>query len=144
MYDIDNKGLQDIIGHEGKENVAYWDADGGVWTIGVGHTGPEVRAGLVWTDAQVMDALRVDVSWAVAALNKLVRVPLDQNQVNALVDFIFNEGAGNFGGSTLLRLLNAGDYAGADAQFKRWNLAGGRVLAGLVKRREDEAEEFSA
>lgn len=144
MYDIDDKGLADIIGHEGKKNAAYWDAYGGVWTIGVGHTGPEVHQDLVWTDQQVMDALRADCAWAVAALNRLVTVPLDQNQVNALVDFIFNEGAGAFGGSTLLRLLNAGDYKGADAQFQRWNLAGGRVLAGLVKRRQDEAEEFNA
>lgn len=144
MYDISDKGLADIIRHEGKKNAAYWDADGGVWTIGVGHTGPDVYEGLVWSDQQIMDALRKDVAWAVAAVNKLVRVPLDQNQVDALVDFIFNEGVGAFGGSTLLRLLNAGDYAGADAQFQRWDLAGGRVLAGLVKRRADEAEEFNA
>ncbi|MFK9512027.1 lysozyme, partial [Escherichia coli] len=77
-------------------------------------------------------------AWAVeeydafeARVRRIVTVPLTANQLGALVSFAYNLGTGALASSTLLRLLNAGDYKGAAAQFARWNRAGGRVLAGL-------------
>jgi len=73
----------------------------------------------------------------------MITVPLTQHQFDALVDWTFNEGSGNLASSTLLRKLNDGDYAGADAEFARWVRGGGRVLPGLVKRRALEATWFN-
>jgi lysozyme len=94
------------------------------------------------TQAQADAWLREDLAKAAACVNANVKVPLTQNQFDALTDFCFNVGVGNFIASTLLRLLNAGNYAGAATQFDRWNLAAGRVLPGLVKRRLAERQLF--
>ncbi|MCY1458796.1 Lysozyme RrrD [compost metagenome] len=75
-------------------------------------------------------------------VERLVQVPLTGNQWDALVSFTYNLGAANLESSTLLRLLNAGDYVGAAGQFPRWNKAGGKVLPGLVRRREAERVLF--
>jgi lysozyme len=122
--------------------TAYQDAVG-VWTIGWGHTGPEVCAGLVWTQAQADTALSNDEHNAVYMVNNLVQVILTQHEFDALVDFVFNVGGGNFRTSTLLTKLNAGDYAGAANEFQKWDHAAGRVLAGLLKRRTEEQNEFN-
>jgi len=122
--------------------VAYQDAVG-VWTIGWGHTGPEVHAGLVWTQAQADLQLTIDEKSAVATVNNLVQVILTQHEFDALVDFTFNVGGEALRTSTLLTKLNAGDYAGAVAEFPKWDHAAGRVLAGLLKRRIQEANEFN-
>ena len=144
MRTSDN-GLRFLIAREGKRNAAYPDpATGGEpITIGVGHTEPGViKLGMYWTDQQVMDALREDVQRFEDAINRLVQVALTQNQFDALVSFVFNVGEGNFANSTLLRLLNGGDYAGSAAQFIRWNKANGQVMGGLTIRRQLEAELF--
>ena len=75
-------------------------------------------------------------------VEKLVKVPLTQNQFDALVCFAYNVGLGNLKSSTLLKLLNAGDYSGACAQFSRWNKSNGRPMKGLTIRRKAEAELF--
>lgn len=115
-------GLAALIDREAKCNDAYPDPKHGwaVPTIGVGHTGPEVHQGLVWTDLQVMDALARDLRASEDAINAAVRVAVTQNQFDALVSFIHNVGVGAFQGSTLLRVLNTGDHSGASAQFRRW------------------------
>jgi lysozyme len=133
-------GIKFIEEREGCRLTAYQDSVG-VWTIGVGHT-IGVVPGMTITQEEADDLLAEDLANAEAAVNSLVKVPLSQPQFDALVDFVFNEGATQFRSSTLLRLLNAGDYEGADQQFARWDLAGGRVLAGLVTRRRLEAEMF--
>lgn len=96
------------------------------------------------TQQQADDYLRRDVRQFERAVARQVRVPLTQGQFDALVSFAFNLGEGALAQSTLLRLLNAGDYAGAAAQFDRWNKAGGRVLPGLVRRRAAERALFEA
>jgi len=73
-----------------------------------------------------------------------VKEPLSDDQTAALADFIYNLGAGNFRSSTLLRKLNAGDYAGAAAEFDKWDYAGGKELAGLLRRREAETTLFTS
>jgi lysozyme len=115
---------------------------GAPWTGGWGHTGPDVRPGMVITREMAVDWLRADVRGAEAVVKRDVTVALNQEEYDALVDLVFNIGSGNFDTSTLLRKLNAGDTVGAIAEFARWNLAGGKVLAGLVKRREAERVLF--
>lgn len=110
--------------------------DGNPWTIGWGHTGPEVRKGLVWTQAQCDAADLEDMREAEAIVSKVVKVAVSQGQFDALV--LFQNNTGSLGTSTLLKLLNAGDYAGAQGQFKRWNKNDGKVMRGLVRRRAAE------
>lgn len=89
-----------------------------------------------------MALLRADLGTAEAAVNRLVTVPLTQNQFDALVSLVFNIGEGNFSKSTLLRRLNAGEREAAAGQFGRWNKSKGVELAGLTKRRAAERELF--
>lgn len=137
------KGLALTEEFEGLRLTAYQDSVG-VWTIGYGHTGADVHAGLTITQQQASDLLMQDVSSAVAAVNRLVTVPLTQNQFDALVDFTFNLGQGNLAKSTLLREVNAGNFAAAAAQFIVWDRAGGVEVAGLKRRREAEAALFQS
>jgi lysozyme len=129
---------------EGCKLTAYQDSVG-VWTIGYGHTGSIVnRMGVVITQAQADSLLMQDIARFEDGVNKLVKVPLNQNQFDALVDFSFNLGLGNLGSSTLLKKLNAGDIKGAAEEFLRWDKAGGKVLAGLTRRRKAERDLFLA
>jgi lysozyme len=136
-----DQGLALTEQFEGLQLTAYQDPVG-VWTIGYGHTGADVQPGLTITQEQASDLLLQDVAGAVAAVNRLVTVPLTQNQFDALVDFTFNVGQGNLASSTLLRELNAGNTAGAAAQFLVWVYAKGVELPGLVTRRQAEAALF--
>lgn len=111
------------------------------WTIGYGHT-KTAKPGMKITERGAEELLRQDLAWCEEAVRTGVKVPLTQNQFDALVSFVFNVGAGAFKRSTLLRLLNQGDYDGAASQFQRWNKAGGQVLKGLTRRRKAEAEKF--
>ena len=137
---LSQAGLNLIKSHEGLRTSAYQDPVG-VWTIGYGHTGT-AKPGQKINEAQAEQLLRKDVGWAEDAVRKNVKVPLTQGQFDSLVSFTFNLGAGALGKSTLLQKLNAGDYAGAQAEFGKYVHAGGRVLPGLVRRRNEEAQMF--
>jgi len=126
---------------EGLKLIAY-KCPAGIWTNGYGHTGPDVTPGQVITQVQADALLARDLERFEAGVARLVQVHLSQNQFDALVSFSFNLGLGALQGSTLLRLLNAGDYAGAAAQFPRWNKAGGKELPGLTRRRAAEQALF--
>lgn len=126
---------------EGLRLEAYLDT-GGVWTIGYGHTGEEVRRGLTIDLAQAETWLTEDLREAEGYVSKLVKVGLTQNQFDALVSFVYNIGGTAFGYSTLLRKLNAGDYEGAANQLLRWNKDNGKVIRGLTNRRKRERELF--
>lgn len=134
-----DQGLDLIMQREGKRNEAYLDtANPPVWTIGVGHTGPEVHEGLIWTDEQVFDALRGDMAWVEGSINSKVLVPLEQFEFDALASFVFNVGEGQFASSTLLRLLNEGRPRDeVAAQFDRWH-----VPPSIITRRNGEREQF--
>lgn len=138
-----DKGLSLIKGFEGFRGRAY-KCPAGVWTIGYGHTGLEVKSGSVITEWQGGELLKKDIARFERAIDNLVKVPLNQNQFDALVSFVFNVGEVAFSKSTLLKLLNAKDYTGAAAQFPRWNKGGGKVLPGLVKRRAAERKLFES
>jgi len=139
------------VGHyfESCKLVAYPDPgsrNGEPWTIGWGHTGPEVHKGLVWTQQQADAQFLVDVAKFERGVERLVTVPLTQGQFDALVLFAFNVGldidddkiAEGLGDSTLLRKLNAGDYEGAALEFRKWNKNDGKVMRGLTRRRAAE------
>ena len=138
---ISADGLEFIKQAEGCKLAAYKDSVG-VLTIGVGHT-KDVHGGMHITEAEAMALLEDDLQDVYRCIEAYVHVPLSQGQFDSLCSFIFNLGCGAFKGSTLLNLLNKGDYEGAAAQFKRWDHAGDVKLAGLTKRRLGEAEMFS-
>lgn len=138
---ISADGLEFIKQAEGCRLTAYQDSVG-VWTIGVGHT-KGVIPGQIITQGIADSLLEEDLQDVYTCIYANVHVPLSQGQTDALVSFIFNLGCGSFKKSTLLRMLNAGDFEGACGQFQRWNKAGNLTLAGLTKRRAGEAEMFS-
>lgn len=140
MMQIGRKGLELIKSFEGCRLEAYI-CPAGVPTIGYGHT-HGVRLGQIISQKQADDLLLEDLDQFVKAVNRLVIVPLNQNQFDALVSFVFNIGIGAFTSSTLLRLLNQRAYNEAADQFKRWNKGGGKVLKGLVRRRQAEEDLF--
>jgi lysozyme len=117
----------------------------GVLTIGWGHTnhhGTKFDQNSVWTQGQCDAEFLSDMVGFEAAVHRLVNVPLNQDQFDALVSFAYNCGEGNLEISTLRKKLNAGDFAGAANEFPRWNKAKGKVLAGLTRRRASEALLF--
>jgi lysozyme len=112
-----------------------------VLTIGYGHTGKDVKAGMVITGEQAAELLRQDMASAVACVNNNA-LPCTQGQFDALVDFVFNLGANQFLRSTLLRKHRAGDYVGAAKEFGRWVYDNKKKLPGLVTRREKERKLY--
>jgi lysozyme len=138
-------GLSLIRQAEGLRLRAYL-CPANVWTIGIGTTvypdGRKVRSGDKCTEQQADRYLAHDLQEFERAVAAMVTVPLTGNQFSALVSLAYNVGAPALRGSTLLRFLNAGDYAGAANQFPRWNRGAGRVLPGLVKRRAAERDLF--
>lgn len=139
---ISQAGIELIKRFEGLRLKAYPDpATGGEpWTIGVGHTGG-VRPGDVITEARADELLRLDVTRFEKAVARLCPITT-QPQFDALVSFAFNVGEGNLKDSTLRRMHNEGNYAGAAGQFARWSNANGKRMEGLVRRREAEAQLY--
>jgi len=123
--------------------TSYQDIKG-IWTVGYGHTGPEVVEGLTWTQNQADTQLVIDLQRAERMVDTCVTTTLTQGEYDALVDFAFNLGTNAEKGSTLLRLVNSGDMAGAAAQFDAWDHANGQVVAGLLRRRVAEEKEFNS
>ncbi len=113
-----------------------------VWTCGYGATGADVGRGTVWEQADADQRLADDLRKFAIAVDHMVRVRVTEGQRAALISLAFNVGSVALKESTLLKLLNAGDYHGAGDQFARWNKGGGRVLTGLVSRRAAEQELF--
>lgn len=118
----------------------------GVWTIGYGTTrwpdGRRVKSGETITRQMAEQVLRLHIRDFAGEVDRMVHVPINEGERAALVSFAYNVGSAAFGSSTLLKLLNADDRAGAAEQFRRWNMGGGRVLEGLSRRREEEAAMF--
>lgn len=121
--------------------VAYQDS-AGIWTIGWGHT-QGVEEGMTCSQAQADQWLLDDVGFAENAVNQLVKIGLTQEEFDALVDFVFNVGIGNFQKSTLLVLINDNDIEGAIGEFDKWDMAGGKVVSGLLRRRDAEKALFT-
>lgn len=137
---ISNNGIALVQQSESCSLVAYKDPIG-IWTIGFGHI-KDVKQGDTCTYSQAIEWLKQDTEEAESYVNDLVKVSLNQNELDALIDFVFNLGPTNFKNSTLLRLINEGNKLAAAQQFERWNKAGGKVLSGLTKRRLAEKALF--
>ncbi|MEG4202016.1 glycoside hydrolase family protein [Microcoleus sp. Pol12A5] len=140
---INQEGFKLLTTFEGCKVTAY-DDGGGVWTIGYGHTGDDVYPELTISQTQAEELLREDLEKFESYVEDAVEVEIDDNQFSALVCFCFNVGPGTegFGGSTLLKLLNNGDYQGAANQFPVWNKVNGEPWPGLTRRRFAEQALF--
>lgn len=139
---LNSEGLKLLTTFEGCELAAY-DDGGGVWTIGYGHI-KGVYAGMTITQAEAEAFLNEDLVEFESYVEEAVQTTVNDNQFAALVCFCFNVGPGTdgFGGSTLLKKLNAGDMQGAAAQFPRWNKVDGKPWIGLTRRRLAEQALF--
>lgn len=130
--------------YEGFRPQAYQDSIG-VWTIGYGTTrinGQPVKAGMTITQDHALQLVQQEVNKLWSQIEQITKVNLNDNQMNALVDFAYNLGFNALKNSTLMRLVNESKFAEAANQFPRWVYAGGKVLPGLVKRREAERQLF--
>ena len=138
---VSNKGVDLICEFEGKRLAAYDDGVG-VWTIGFGTikypNGVRVKKGDTCTLEQAKEYMRHDLIEFEYTVNSSVKVPLNQNQFDALVSLAYNIGSSAFKSSTLVKKLNTGDYQGAADQFNVWVNAGGKRMQGLVNRRDKE------
>jgi len=137
---ISQKGIDLIKKYEGCKLEAYKDPVG-ILTIGYGHTG-NVTSGMRISQSEADSFLISDLAKFEKAVSQYVKVNLNQSMFDALVSFTYNVGSGNLKNSTLLKLLNNGDFSGAADEFLKWNKAGGKVLAGLTKRRNEERNLF--
>lgn len=142
-FQYSKNGMMLTESFEGLRLESYQDV-AGVWTIGYGHAAPDIKQSMTITEEQAQTLLQSDVAASVECVNSAVKVSINQNQFDALCDFTFNEGRGSFLRSTLLKLLNMGDYLGASGQFQKWVYAGGEVQSGLIRRRDAEAALFNS
>lgn len=136
MEELSAQGEDLLFKREDKRNVVYLDSKG-IPTVGVGHTGPEVHMGDVWTDEQVDEAYRKDSAWVAAAIAESVKVPLLPNQYDSLFSFTWNVGANGEEHSHLVGFINAGDFAGAAKAFDAWH-----IPAEVTTRRNGEKFQF--
>ena len=134
------EGIELIKNFEGCELKAYQDSVG-VWTIGYGHT-KEVKEGDEINQEHAEFMLTEEMPEYEGYINNMVKVPLEQNQFDALCSWVYNLGPTNLKNSTLLTVLNQERYKEVPQEIKRWNKAGGVVLNGLIIRRQAEALLF--
>jgi lysozyme len=136
----------DLIRQEESFRAEPYQDDAGVWTIGYGHTGRldgvPVEDHSPVSEEYAREVLEEDIEEFEADVRRLVTAPLTELQFAALVCFVFNLGATNLASSTLLRLLNRGDYEGAAWEFRKWRIAGGTIMPGLITRRGREEQLF--
>ena len=137
---ISDEGLSLIKHFEGCELKAYRCA-ANVLTIGYGST-KGVTEDMEITQEEAESLLQEEMHEYEGYINDMVKVPLEQHQFDSMVSWVFNLGSGNLSSSTLLKKLNNSEYDEVPEQIKRWNKAGGKVLEGLVRRREAEALLF--
>ena len=138
MQVCNQEGIDLIKSFEDCVLTSYQDS-GGVWTIGRGHTGPEVVEGLVWTQDQVDETFASDLlNKAEKPLNDLINVHTNDNQFSALCSLCFNIGQGRFAHSGLLVALNGCNYASIPTHIMGWDTIRGVTSAGLVRRRKAE------
>lgn len=144
--DISDAAIESLKLSEGLRLTAYPDPgsrDGNPWTIGYGSTGPDIRKGMTWTKEQAHARFVADIRRFEDQVEKVLQgAATTQAQFDALVHFAYNIGVHALSKSTLLRLHKAGHYDGAVREFARWNKNDGKVMAGLTKRRAEEAAMY--
>jgi lysozyme len=144
--ELNQAGINLIKSFESCRLEAYPDpgTGGDPWTIGHGHTGPEVHEGLVWTQEQADEAFVQDSQKFCSQVSALVPDSTNSNQFSACVSLAYNIGISNFSKSLLLRCMQKNNWNDAAKQFMNWTKAAGKVLPGLVKRREAEMALFQS
>lgn len=130
-----------IRAFEGLRLTAYQDMVG-VWTIGYGTTGSDVKAGMVIDALEANRRLYEQIDWLADRLGLIIPLSLNQNQFDALLSFCYNLGLGAYKGSMLKKFIDSGNYSSAAEEFGKWVFAGRRNVPGLVRRREAERELF--
>jgi lysozyme len=130
-----------IASFEGLKLISYQDGNK-IWTIGYGHTGRDVYPGKVITKEEAEVLLQSDLSSTATYLNEDIKVPITQNQFDALVSLVYNIGIGNFSHSTCFRCLNEKQYTAAADAILLWRSVAGKPSAGLIRRREAEKALF--
>jgi lysozyme len=138
---VSQRGIDFIKRFEGFRPMAYRDM-GGVWTVGYGHTGPDVTEALIITEATAQKLLEADVRHFELCVENALHRDVNQEQFDALVSFAFNVGCHAFQRSTMLKHINAGNHDSAVAEFIRWNKVGEREVEGLTRRRRAEADLY--
>lgn len=140
---LDKKGLDLIKSFEGCKLRAYKCVPTEkYYTIGYGHYGKDVKKDMVITSKQAEELLIKDLTKFEQYVNSYVKVDITQSMFNALTSFCYNCGPGALGSSNLLKYINKKEFEKASKEFPKWNKSGGKVLNGLVKRREKERKEF--
>ena len=136
-------GIRHIREFEGERLKAY-KCSAGVWTIGVGHTSaagePTVVEGMTITANESAAILARDLAAFELGVERMLKVDVSQNQFDVLVSFAFNCGLGALKKSTLLKRVNEGKFDAVPAELMKWTKAGGKEVAGLVRRRRAEAK----
>ena len=139
---IGKAGIALIQSYEKCRLKAYLPTPADKWTIGWGHTGDDVGPDTVWTQEEADAEFLNDIAWVENCVNKAVTAQLTQNEFDALCSLCFNIGCPKFQTSTLVKLLNQHNFDAAEQEFRRWDKQKGQVLAGLTKRRAEEARLF--
>jgi len=137
---ISEEGIKLIKSFEGCKLQAYQDG-GGVWTIGWGHTSG-VKMGDTCTQAEADALFDMEIDLYQEAVSALIKAPVMQCELDAMVSLAYNIGVSAFKNSTLLKLVNKMDYLGASLEFGKWNQDNSKVIPGLVRRREAERKLF--
>jgi len=145
---MSQSGLDNLLKKfEGCKLKAY-RCPAGILTIGYGHTSaagaPEVKEGMTITQDEAESILKNDLVKYEQPVAAMVKVDLEQNQFDVLVDFAYNAGVGALKTSTLLKKVNAGDFDAVPDELMKWTKGGGKVLPGLVRRRQAEAAWWNA
>lgn len=139
---MNTKALSLIKSFEGCRLTAYQDI-AGIWTIGFGQTGPDIRMGLSWTQREADKALMTTVSSIERHMMLMLEVEQNINQMAALIDFAYNLGLSALQNSTLLKKINKeADIEDIANEFLKWDKANGRVVAGLTRRRKAEHDLY--
>lgn len=141
MSTLSSPGEDLIKGFEAFRLAAYQDRKG-VWTCGWGHTGPDVVEGTTCTAEQAENWFVADTESAVKGVSNSLTTNVSQQQFDALVSFTFNVGVGAEAHSTMVKLINARDFAGAANEFPKWDHVNGEVDGGLLQRRLAEQDLF--
>lgn len=144
--EINQAGIDLIKRFESCRLKAYPDpgTGGDPWTCGWGSTGEDIVPATVWTQEQADARFLQDVGSFSSRVSRLLSVDLNDNQFSALVCLAYNIGVGNLKSSTLLKCVNNSNFDQAAEEFLKWNKAAGKVLPGLVTRRQAESDLFKA
>lgn len=138
-----DKGIKFIINEEGGIRLKAYKCQAGILTIGVGHTGKDVKEGMEITEEKAIDLLKLDLRRFEDTVNESINVTLKQHEFDALISLAFNIGASAFSKSTLVKRINAGsDMKDVEEAWKMWRKGGGKVLPILVRRREREVKMY--